>query len=674
MDDSAKGRTRKAGGPGKKPASGPSARGTSPAKKARQKTSQKNIGRRRSIARPSSRNAPRTGLGKWLYRLSVGLIWFLILLVPVVVYYAHDLPDISNIRLSHGRSTIMVMDRNGDLLASYGDVYGDWLDYPELPPELVQAVIATEDRRFFDHGGIDVRGLARAVVRNITRRGLVEGGSTISQQLAKNLFLNADKTLKRKIQELLLSYWLEMNFTKQEILTFYLNRVYFGAGAYGVDAAARTFFDHGARNLSLSEAAMLAGVLKGPALYSPLRDLERSYRRMAAVLDNMVEAGLIEQAAAEIAKTRNIDIVDQQTGGDERYFSDWIIERAAMLIGPVAEPIIIYTTLMPDIQEKANLGLQQTMDREGEKFDAGQAALVSLDMDGAVRAMVGGVDYSASQFNRAVQARRQPGSAFKLFIYLAALEAGLGPDQVMRDSPVIIDGWEPKNYTGEYRGRVTLDEAFSHSLNTVAVKLAERIDRQNVVAMARRLGLSTPITAEPSLSLGASEISLLELTAAYGAVASGGYRVTPYGIIEIQNSAGQILYRHMPGPPERVLSAEVAALMDDMLRRVVSGGTATQAQMPFPVAGKTGTTQNYKDALFFGYGLNMVNGVWVGNDDASPMARVTGGGAPARIWRNFMYRVHLGRDDATLRTPNVRPRDKPRDRSKIQSADKAEQK
>ncbi|HEC01512.1 MAG TPA: PBP1A family penicillin-binding protein [Sphingomonadales bacterium] len=616
--------------------------------------------RRKNIAKVSGAKVPRIGLRKLIYRTMVGLIWFFILMVPVVIYYAHDLPDISDIKQKTGRSTVMVIGRDGAMLASYGDVYGDWLDYKEIPQNLVRAVIATEDRRFFDHFGVDFRGILRALIKNVTSRSVAEGGSTISQQLAKNLFLSADKTIKRKIQELLLANWLELNFTKEEILTFYFNRVYFGAGAYGIDAATRTIFNHGARKLSLSEAAMLAGMLKGPALYSPLRDLERSYRRMGVVLDNMVEAGYITQSLADTAKGRNVDIADTQTGGDERYFTDWIIEKSAALIGQPTEPIIIYTTLMPHMQNKADKALQQVMDREGAKYHAGQAALVSLDMDGAVRAMVGGTDYMKSQFNRAAQARRQPGSAFKLFIYLAALEAGLTPDSVMRDSPVILDGWEPKNYSGKYRGEVTLREAFALSLNTVAVKLAERINRQSVIEMARRLGLTTPIISEPSLSLGTSEISLLELTAAYGAVANGGYLVVPYGIVEIQNSAGQILYRHMPGPPEKVLSDQTVMVMDNMLQSVVNWGTARQAKMSFSVAGKTGTTQDYKDALFLGYGLNMVNGVWVGNDDASPMKRVTGGGMPARIWRNFMYRVDVGRDDAVLTTPNVTPRDKPK--------------
>lgn len=620
-------------------------------------TKKKNYSRRKQIARISG---TKSGLAKWVYRILLAVIWFFILLVPVVIYYAYDLPDISTLKLSRSGQAVMVMDRQGGLLATYGDVYGDWLDYDEIPQDLIDAVIATEDRRFFEHGGFDVRGLGRALIKNISSRSVVQGGSTISQQLAKNLFLSADKTLKRKIQELLLSKWLELNFSKKEILNFYFNRVYFGAGAYGIDAASRTIFGHSARQLTLSEAAMLTGILKGPAFYSPLRDLERSYKRMEEVLENMVDAGFIKTSTADVARGSNVNIVEKQTGGDERYFSDWIQERAVSLIGSVNEPIIIYTTLMPAIQDKANISLQQIMDKESEKYQAGQAALVSLDMDGAIRAMVGGIDYVTSKFNRTAQARRQPGSAFKLFIYLAALEAGLTPEDIMRDSPVILNGWQPKNYSGKYRGDITLREAFALSVNTVAVKLAERINRVSVIEMAQRLGLTTPIVAEPSLSLGTSEISLLELTAAYGVVANGGYEVKPYGIVEIQNSAGQILYRHMPGPAKKILSDQVVMVMDSLLKSVVNWGSARQAQMPFPVAGKTGTTQNYRDALFLGYGLNMVSGVWVGNDDASPMKNVTGGGTPARIWRSFMYRVHLDRDDATLITPNIRLRDKPK--------------
>lgn len=552
----------------------------------------------------------------------------------------------------------MVMDRNGDVISTYGDVFGEWLEYEELPPEQIEAVIATEDRRFFEHKGLDLRGFGRALYNNLRAGSVVEGGSTITQQLAKNLYLNADKTLKRKIQELLLGFWLEMKLDKQEILTIYLNRAYFGAGAYGVDAAARTIFGHSARELTLTEAAMLAGMLKGPALYSPLRDVERAYARTSTILDNMVTVGYINQSTADIAKRRSVNINSSATGGDVRYFSDWIVEQVPDLLGTVNEPIIIHTTLVPEMQKMAANAVRQILNRQPGSEDT-QAALVSMDLDGAVRALIGGRDYNESQFNRAVQAQRQPGSAFKLFVYLAALEAGYGPKTLMRDSQIILNGWSPKNYSGNYIGEVTLEEAFSKSINTVAVKLSETIDRRSVIDMTQRLGVTSPLTTEPSLALGASELNLLELTAAYTVVARGGIETKPYGIVEIQNSAGQILYRHMPGAEVRILDQEVSYTMHSMLQNVVATGTARAALMDFPVAGKTGTTQDYKDALFVGYGKDMINGVWVGKDDSTPMQGITGGSTPAFIWKNFMYRVSTGRNDATLETPNVSPRAKP---------------
>ena len=578
-------------------------------------------------------------------------------MVPVLIYFSYDLPDIANIGKATSKTTIMIMDRDGKRIASYGDVFGEWIEYKDIPPEQIKAIIATEDRRFFEHFGLDYRGLARAMYNNLTEGKLVEGGSTISQQLAKNLYLSSSRTLKRKIQELLLSFWLEMKLEKQEILTIYMNRAYFGAGAYGIDAASRTIFGHSARTLNLTEAAMLAGMLKGPALYSPLRDVERAYNRTSIVLDNMVVTGFLDQNEAERAKQENVKINSAETGGDVRYFTDWIVEQLPELIGTVNEPIIVHTTLVSDTQQMAAGAVRQTLSRRNEENM--QGALISLDQDGAVRALVGGRDYNESQFNRAVQAQRQPGSAFKLFVYLAALEAGFGPETMMRDSPIILNGWSPKNYSDIYAGEVNLETAFAKSINTVAVKLSERVDRRSVIDMAHRLGVTTPLTSEPSIALGASEVNLMELTAAYTVVARGGIETKPYGIVEIQNSGGRILYRHMPGPEIRILNQETAYTMHAMLQNVVATGTARAALMNFPVAGKTGTTQNYKDALFVGYGKNMINGVWVGKDDSTAMQGVTGGGTPAHIWKNFMYRVDLGRNDATLDTPNVRPRSRP---------------
>lgn len=600
---------------------------------------------------------PKSGLAKFFYSISVIFVWGLVLMVPVLIYFSYDLPDIANIDRATSKTTIMIMDRDGNRMASYGDVFGEWLDYEDIPPEQVEAIIATEDRRFFEHFGLDYRGLARAMLNNITEGKLVEGGSTISQQLAKNLYLSSNRTLKRKIQELLLSFWLEMKLDKQEILTIYMNRAYFGAGAYGIDAASRTIFGHSAKTVNLTEAAMLAGMLKGPALYSPLRDVERAYNRTSIVLDNMVATGFLDTNEAESAKKINVKINSAEAGGDVRYFTDWVVEQLPELIGTINEPIIVHTTMVPKMQQMAAGAVRQTLSRRNE--EKMQGALISMDLDGAVRALVGGRDYNESQFNRAVQAQRQPGSAFKLFVYLAALEAGFGPETIMRDSPIILDGWSPKNYSDTYIGEVNLETAFAKSINTVAVKLSERVDRRSVINMAHRLGVTTPLTAEPSIALGASEVNLMELTTAYTVVARGGIETKPYGIVEIQNSSGRILYRHMPGPEIRILDQETAYTMHAMLQNVVATGTARAALMKFPVAGKTGTTQNYKDALFVGYGKNMINGVWVGKDDSTAMQGVTGGGTPAHIWKNFMYRVDLGRNDATLDTPNVRPRSRP---------------
>ena len=609
-------------------------------------------------ARPNKNETSVTYFSNILYGSLVLLVWGMILLVPLVVYYAYDLPDISNLERKNTKSAMMVMAQNGEVISTYGNVYGEWLEYQEIPLSHIEAVIAIEDRRFFDHNGLDLRGLARAIVNNLIAGRMVEGGSTISQQLAKNLYLNADRTFKRKVQELLLSFWLEMKLSKQEILAIYLNRAYFGSGAYGIDAASRTIFGHSARNLTLTEAAMIAGMLKGPALYSPLRDVQRAYDRTSLVLDNMVAVEFIDKLTADIAKKRKVNINNSSAGSDVRYYTDWIIDQVPNLIGQISEPIVIKTTLVPEIQQMATNAVRQILSRE-ERLENTQAALVSMDYHGAVQAMVGGRNYNESQFNRVVQAQRQPGSAFKLFIYLAALEAGLSPTTVMRDSPIIFDDWSPKNYNGKFIGDVTLEDAFIKSINTVAVKLSERVNRGSVVDISERLGIQSPLTVEPSLALGTSELNLLELTGAYSVVARDGIETKPYGITEIQNSSGQILYRHLPGPDVRILDKKVNLIMQSMLRNVVANGTGRAASMDFPVFGKTGTTQNYKDALFVGYGKGIVSGVWVGKDDSTSMLGVTGGGTPAQIWKNFMYRASLGRNDATLITPNVYPRARP---------------
>jgi penicillin-binding protein 1A len=638
-----------------------------PKAKAKKKSSPKKLSsKKKGTSKKKAQNPKkasglkRSGLSKFFYWSFVLFLWVLILMIPVGIYYSYDLPSVENIHKSDVGKTVMVMGRDGKLLTTYGDVYGEWLDAEEIPKNLINAVIATEDRRFFTHKGIDFRGFGRALMRNISQGKMLQGGSTISQQLAKNLFLNSERTMKRKIQELLLSFWLERKYSKLEILTLYLNKVYFGSGAYGIEAASQICFGHSARTLNLTEAAMIAGMLKSPTNYSPLRDIERAYIRTEVVLNNMVAAELLDFREAEKAKKRNLFIRDKTGSGSLHYFTDWIIEQLPDLIGPQREPIIIYTTLEAKMQDMGDLAVNQILNAQGDADRREiQGALVAMDYDGAIRAMIGGRDYGKSQFNRAAHAKRQPGSAFKMFIYLTALENGFAADDIMRDSEITLDGWSPRNYNDRFSGEISLKDAFAKSLNTVAVKLSEKVNRRNVIAMAARLGISTRVGPHPSLALGTSETYLHELTAAYGAVANGGHLVKPYGIVEIQNNQGQILYRYRPNYDVRVLSEETAAKMDEMLRYVVTSGTGRIARMPYAVAAKTGTTQNNRDAVFVGYGNGLLGGIWVGNDAAKPLKGITGGGYPATIWRNFMMRVHAGTNDRNLIGPVITPRPKP---------------
>ena len=612
--------------------------------------------KRHSSLKPQKRSV----FGRFFYWSFVIFLWFVILMIPLGIYFSYDMPSVNKIHALETRDTVIIMGRNGKLLATYGDVHGEWLDYEEIPKNLINAVIATEDRRFFSHGGIDIRGIARAVMQNLSQARMLEGGSTISQQLAKNVFLSSERTLKRKIQELLFSFWLERRYEKKEILTLYLNKIYFGSGAYGIDAAAQICFGHSARTLNLTEAAMIAGMLKSPAHYSPLRDIERAYGRTQTVLSNMVAAEFLTSKEAETAKKKNLVIRDKTGSGSLYYFTDWIKEQLPELIGEQQEPIIIYTTLEAKMQDMADLAVNQILNGTGDadRRDI-QGALIALDYDGAVRAMIGGLDYAKSKFNRAAHAKRQSGSAFKLFIYLTAMENGFNPEDVMRDSKVTIENWSPRNYNGLFSGEVTLLDAFAQSLNTVAVKLSERVNRRNVISMAKRLGITTPVGPHPSLALGTSETYLHELTAAYGAVANGGLKVKPYGIVEIQNNQGQVLYRHRPDYDTRVLGSKTAQKMDRMLRYVTRSGTAHTAKMPYPVSAKTGTTQENKDAVFIGYGNGLLGGVWVGNDAGKPLKGITGGGYPAVIWRSFMMRVYAGSNDKNLIVPKINPRLKP---------------
>lgn len=561
-----------------------------------------------------------------------------IILLGVLAYLAKDLPDISKLKSFEKSPGIRVYSTDGRMLASYGQVVGESLKYDQIPKELIAAVIATEDRRFFDHNGIDPIGVLRASVRNMLAGGIVQGGSTITQQLAKNVFLTADRTLARKFQEVLLAIWLENHFSKKEILELYLNRVYLGAGNYGVDAAAYHYFNKSARKVNLQEAALLAGLLKAPSRYAPTSDPEAARKRTKQVIINMQDADLISEKEAQlaIAHIKKDMQLRKSDGGSYRYFTDWVVDLIPNFVGRVDGDLEILTTFDPSMQAKAQAALDKVMSAESEKMKASQAALVSMQPDGAVRALIGGVNYGKSQFNRVTQAKRQPGSAFKLLVYLAALEQGYTPDTMVSDRPVTIGKWSPKNYTEDYLGEIPLREAFYKSINTVAAIITHKIGPQRVVQMARRLGITSKLLATPSISLGTNEVTILEMTKAYAHVASGGRKVAPYAIKEIRKKDGKLLYRHSSGSRPQVLPSYVVRQMNNLLTSVVQQGTARKAQIGRPTAGKTGTTQDYRDAWFLGFTPQMVTGVWVGNDNFSPTKKVTGGSLPTQIWADYM--------------------------------------
>lgn len=563
-------------------------------------------------------------------------IWGVVLIGGIVAWHAFGLPDLEALETPERRPSVTLLAADNSVLATYGDLHGGSIRFNEAPPFLIQAIVATEDRRFFDHGGVDFIGIARAAFTNLLAGGVRQGGSTLTQQLAKNLFLTPERSLSRKIRELILAFWLEARFSKQQIFTIYLNRVYLGSGAYGVEAAAQRYFGKTTRRLSLREASVIAGLLKAPTRYSPLRDPKAAVERGDQVLANMVAAGFLSSKDAASAKRRRLSPAGQRTGSGTRYFADWLLERAAGFVGRTDRDLVIQTTLSPPLQRLAERRVEQTLAGPAAARNAKQAALLSLAPDGAVRAMVGGRRYQSSQFNRATQALRQPGSAFKLFVYLAALESGMTTDDTVLDAPVTVAGWRPRNYTGRYRGRMTLSDALAASVNTAAVRVSEQAGRRKVVDLAERLGVTSRLKAHPSIALGASEASLLELTAAYAVIANRGLAAWPYGITEIRDGGGKLLYRRSGDGAGRLLEPATVAAMQSMLQGVIDQGTGKAARLSRPAAGKTGTSQDFRDAWFIGFTNELVTGVWLGNDDSSPMKKVTGGSLPAVLWRQFM--------------------------------------
>ena len=578
-----------------------------------------------------------------LYWGAVGGIWLAVTLAGIVVWHAYDLPDVGRLQRFERRPSISFLAADGSLLASFGDLYEDPVPLAELPKHLLDAVLATEDRRFHEHFGIDPLGVARALLVNLRDGRLSQGGSTITQQLAKNVFLTAERSLKRKVQELLLAFWLERNLSKDAILALYLNRMYFGAGAYGVGAAANRYFDKPARRLDLAEAAMLAGLLKAPSRLAPTRDLAAAQARAELVLDNMVDAGWLPAAAAASAKARPAVPRRPPAPAGARYFADWLMDLLPDFVGPNERDLVVRTTLDARLQQAAEAALAELLAREGGRHAVGQGAVVVMSPDGAVRALVGGESYASSQFNRAVQARRQPGSAFKLAVYLAGLEAGLTPDTVMQDQPITIAGYQPRNYNGRFQGAMTLRQALAQSINTIAVQVMERAGRERVIEAAKRLGMGGGFEPNASLALGTGEVTLIDLTAAYATVGNGGNTAMPYGLVEIVDDGGGALYRRTGQALGRAVAQQVALTLTGMLEAVIAEGTGRAARLDRPAAGKTGTSQEFRDAWFVGFTADYVAGVWLGNDDGQPMREVTGGNLPARLWREVMLAAHAGR-------------------------------
>lgn len=608
------------------------------------------------------KDAPKRGkktaakpTASWTWRIVSNIlalgVWGGIAVLLLVGYLALTLPPIDAKSLTR-RPNVVILDADNNELGSFGDIYGQTVNLKDLPKYLPAAVVAVEDRRFYDHFGVDPRGLLRAVVVNLQAGGVVQGGSTITQQVAKNLFLTPERTVTRKLREMLLALWLEQNFTKDQILTIYLNRVYLGAGTYGVEAAAQRYFGRSAKDVGVYQSAVLAGLLKAPSRYNPANDPDLAGERAKIVLKTMVEAGALTPAQAQTAqanatavlKTASANIHQQRA----RYFTDWILSQLDSYVGSVDRDLVVRTTLNWPLQTAAETMLEKHLAASGKAQKVEQGAVLSLSPEGAVLAMVGGRDYNDSQFNRVTQALRQPGSAFKPFVYLAALDAGYTPDDLVTDGPINISGWKPKNFSGKYEGPVTVEHALAESINTVAVRLAQHAGPKAVVAQAHRLGITADLKPELSLALGTAEVTLLELTSAYAPFSNGGRAILPYAITEISERGGEVLYQRQADPLNQVVSDGNVATMNRLMQGVIKTGTGKAADFGYPAAGKTGTTNDFRDAWFVGFTADMVTGVWVGNDDGKFMNKVTGGGIPARIWHDVMAAAHQGRASREL--------------------------
>lgn len=585
-------------------------------------------------------------------------------LLALHVHFYGDMPRIppgDQLWSLNREPSVRLLDREGVALATRGPYYGEKVEAGELPANLINAFLSTEDRRFWQHDGVDEMALARAFFANWRAGGVVQGGSTITQQLVKNLLLTPDRTLKRKLQEIRLARELERSLSKPEILTLYLNRIYLGGRAYGVDAAARRYFDKPAKDVNLAEAAMLAGLPKAPSRFDPTRDIDAAQARAAMVLQNMLNEGFItpkqyDAATANPAVPGAFGAEEEPKDAAYGYIFDAAMEEAQSLLAAPAPDLVIQTAIDTRLQAAAEDAVRGVLDVKGAAGKAGQAALVALDERGDIVAIVGGRDYADTQFNRATQARRQPGSSFKAIVFAAALEKGIRANQVFVDEPVTIDKWSPQNYGGGFRGPMTVREAFQRSINTVAAQIVQEIGEESVIELAHRFGIDEDMKPLPSIALGSQEVTLKELTGAYSVFARDGDLIAPHLVLEIRNTRGDVLYSRPDFPAQKVYDAGLAKEMNGLLLSVVASpnGTGHAARLDnVVVAGKTGTSQDWRDAWFVGYSTKFTTGVWVGNDDDTAMNKVTGGGLPADIWRTFMIAAHEDLDAPPIDAPLV---------------------
>ena len=599
---------------------------------------------------PSARPRKKIGWFGKLVRIGLVLAFLGIMALVIAVSIAYStLPSYSELKSSPNGQMIRVHATDGTVLVSLGPSYGQWLEFGQIPDVMKTAMVTVEDRRFRSHLGVDPIGIVRSFFVRFQRGHFTQGGSTITQQITRNVFLTNDKTWTRKIREIILALAMERKFSKDQILELYLNRVYFGGGSYGVDAASRKFFGHPGDKLTLAEAAIIAGLVKAPSNYSPTADAKAAIDRATVVLGVMREAGAITSAEAASADPSKVELAPEPKQNSVRYFTDWALPQLDTLIDEGAEPLEVWTTLDLGMQRNADSSIQANTPK------GAQGALIALDRDGAVRAMVGGTDYVTSIYNRATQAVRQPGSAFKLFVYLAALEAGHTPADTVVDEEVDISGWKPRNSSRKFSGEISLRTAFAYSVNTVAAKLGAEVGTSTIADMARRFGISTPINTHPSMVLGTSDVRLIDMTRAFASVGGNGVAVAPYGITKVTTSSGQVLYEHRADTSHVLVAPQVAAQMIDLLQTAVNTGTARAAQINRPVAGKTGTTSSNKDGWFLGFSSGLTTGVWMGRDDAKAIPGLQGGRAPARAFAQFMSQAVANRPIEKFQTDVTLP-------------------